>query len=510
MTDTNPEAAPEHDPIDDSVALADHPLTAVRLAKLEALRAQGVDPYPAGFRRTAMAEELAGRYAGLEPGTETDDEVTVAGRILNVRSFGKLRFAVLADASGTIQLFVHAAVLDEEQLALFDQIDHGDWVGATGAVMTPKKGELSVKVVALTLLSKSLRPLPDKYHGLKDTETRYRQRYLDLIVNTRSREIAVARAKVVAELRHQFTKRGFIEVETPVLQQEAGGALARPFVTHHNALSTDMFLRIATELHLKRLVVGGLEKVFELGRIFRNEGIDSTHNPEFTTLEAYQAFADYSEIMELVENVVAEVAVAVTGGTVIEYQGRAVDFTPPFRRARLLDLVSEAVGEPVGFDRSRDDLVGLLERHGGHAEEAWGIGKVITELFEAAVEPHLWEPVFVLDYPKETSPLARVHRQDPNLTERFELFAGGLEFCNAFTELSDPLDQRARFEQQAAAKQQGDAEAHPIDEDYVKALEYGMPPTGGLGFGVDRLVMLLTDSSTIREVVLFPHLRPES
>ena len=436
--------------------------------------------------------------------------MAVAGRVLNVRSFGKLIFPVLLDRSGRIQLFVARNVLGPEEFDRFGEVDSGDWVGATGEVITTKKGELSVRVHSWEMLSKSLRPLPEKWHGLKDVERRYRQRYLDLIGNDNAREIALTRARIVAELRKQFTDRGYIEVETPVLQTQAGGALARPFVTHHNALDIDMYLRIATELHLKRLVVGGIERVFELGRIFRNEGVDSTHNPEFTTLEAYEAFADYGDIMELMEQVVVAVAEAATGSAQISYSGRTLDLSPPYRRATLLDLLSEAVGDPVGFDWSLDQLRDLAQVKGVTPDSAWGKGKIIAELYEKLVEPNLFEPVFVMDHPKETSPLARVHRSDPNLTERFELFAGGMELCNAFSELIDPIDQRERFEQQASAKAAGDDEAHPIDEDFIRALEYGMPPTGGLGIGVDRLVMLLTDQATIREVLLFPHLKPEA
>jgi lysyl-tRNA synthetase class 2 len=375
--------------------------------------------------------------------------------------------------------------------------------------MTTRRGELSVRISRFELLAKALRPLPEKWHGLQDKERRYRQRYLDLIVNDDARRVATVRAGILSELRKQFEARGFLEVETPVLQSLAGGALARPFITHHNALDIDMYLRIATELHLKRLVVGGFERVFELSRIFRNEGLDPTHNPEFTTLEAYQALADYNDIMDLMEEIIPAVTTAVTGGTVIDYRGRPIDLTPPYPRIALLDLVSEAVGEPVGFDWDRDRLTGLLEDSDVEPQAGWGPGKMITELYEALVEPHLWDPVFVIDHPKETSPLARIHRRDPNLTERFELFAGNMELVNAFSELNDPVDQRLRFEQQAEAKAKGDEEAHPIDEDYVKALEYGLPPTGGLGIGVDRLVMLLTDQATIREVLLFPTMRPE-
>ena len=434
----------------------------------------------------------------------------VAGRVLNLRRMGKLIFVVVQDAWGSIQLFVDRQTLGDAAFEAFEAIDSGDWIGCRGEVMTTRRGELSVKISSFELLSKALRPLPEKWHGLQDKERRYRQRYLDLIVNEDARRVATVRAGVLSELRAQFESRGFLEVETPVLQNLAGGALARPFVTHHNALDIDMYLRIATELHLKRLVVGGFERVFELSRVFRNEGIDATHNPEFTTLEAYQALADYHDIMDLMEEIVPAVAVAATGSAVFEYQGRVVDLTPPYRRVALLDLVSEAVGETVGFDWPSDRLSDLLrEPRDRTASRSGDRARSITELFEALVEPHLWDPIFVIDYPKETSPLARVHRQDPNLTERFELFAANMELANAFSELNDPIDQRSRFEQQARAKAEGDEDAHPIDEDYVKALEYGLPPTGGLGIGVDRLVMLLTDQTTIREVLLFPTMRPE-
>jgi lysyl-tRNA synthetase class 2 len=364
-----------------------------------------------------------------------------------------------------------------------------------------------VKVRSYRLLAKGLRPLPDKWHGLTDVEERSRHRYVDLIVNPRARQIAVARARVVSALRDEFEARGYIEVETPILQADAGGALARPFVTHHNALDADLYLRIATELHLKRLVVGGLERVFEIGRIFRNEGIDATHNPEFTMLESYEAFADYTDIMRMVEEIIAAVAIAATGSTEIEYRGRPMSLAGPYRRARMTDLVSDAVGEEVSVHTPMERLVALAQDSGIEPGPAWGVGKIVEELFEARVEDSLWDPTFVIDYPLEISPLARRHRDDEELTERFELFIAGAEYANAFTELNDPRDQRMRFLAQATAKAAGDEEAHPIDEDYIRALEYGMPPTGGLGIGVDRLVMLLTDQAHIREVILFPTMR---
>jgi lysyl-tRNA synthetase class 2 len=500
---------PAENEVSDADPLAAHPLTARRLEKVEAMRAGGEEPYPVRFERTARSADLHADFGELEAGQETGREVAVAGRVLNLRRLGRLIFAVLQDAWGTVQLFVDGKTLGDERFGDFEAIDSGDWIGGRGEVMTTRRGELSVRISHFELLAKALRPLPEKWHGLQDKERRYRQRYLDLIVNEDARRVATVRAGVLSELRRQFEARGFLEVETPVLQSLAGGALARPFTTHHNALDIDMYLRIATELHLKRLVIGGFERVFELSRVFRNEGIDPTHNPEFTTLEAYQALADYNDIMDLMEEIIPAVATAATGGTVIDYQGRPVDLTPPYPRFALLDLVSEAVGEPVGFDWDSDRLAGLLKGSGVEPQAGWGLGKMITELYEALVEPHLWDPVFVINHPKETSPLARVHRQDPNLTERFELFAGNMELVNAFSELNDPVEQRLRFEQQAEAKAGGDEEAHPIDEDYVKALEYGLPPTGGLGIGVDRLVMLLTDQATIREVLLFPTMRPE-
>jgi lysyl-tRNA synthetase class 2 len=362
-------------------------------------------------------------------------------------------------------------------------------------------------VTSLTLLQKALRPLPDKWHGLVDVETRSRQRYLDLMVNPEARSTALTRARVVSDLRREFESRGFVEVETPVLLTQATGALARPFVTHHNALDIQLQLRIATELYLKRLVVGGMEKVFEIGRIFRNEGIDSTHNPEFTMLEAYQAFVDYTDIMDLVEEIISAVAESALGQSDTTYQGRELSFAPPFRRVRLVDLVSDFVGEKVDLDTDPDRLGELLVEHGGHVEATWGPGTRMFELYELAHE-EVWEPTFVMDFPTEVSPLSRKSADDPRVTERFELVIAGAEYCNAFSELNDADDQRARFEAQAAARAAGNEEAHVIDHDYIHALEYGLPPTGGLGIGVDRLVMLLTDQPHIREVVLFPTLRP--
>ena len=485
----------------------DDPLVAARIEKHRKVVAAG--GYPTRFDRTDLASELHDRYADLEPGAETGVEATVAGRLMNVRDMGKLAFGVLQDVSGRIQLFVSASVLGTDGFEDFLDLDAGDWIGATGEIIATKKGELSVRVSSVTLLSKALRPLPEKWHGLKDVEARSRQRYVDLMVNSDSRKTALVRARVVSELRRQFEDRGFIEVETPVLLTQATGATARPFETHHNALDLDLSLRIATELFLKRLVVGGIERVFEIGRIFRNEGVDATHNPEFTMLEAYQAFADYEDVMALIEAVFSGVAVAAAGTSTLTYQGRHLDLSPPFRRARLVDLVSDAVGEEVSLATSPARLAEIAATRGVDIEEAWGPGRVIFELYEELAEDGIWEPTFVTDYPKEVSPLARSSRDNPEITERFELVIAGAEYANAFSELNDPFDQRERFEVQAAARAAGDDEAHPVDEDYLRALEYGLPPTGGLGIGVDRLVMLLTDRKHIREVILFPTMRPE-
>ncbi len=465
--------------------------------------------YPHRFDRTDRAADLQEEHANLEPATETPTRAAVAGRLMLHRSFGKLQFGTVQDGSGTIQLFVDTKTAGDEVAELFSNLDLGDWVGASGVIMTTKRGELSVKVDHLELLQKSLRPLPDKYHGLQNTELRSRRRYLDLMVNEDARMVAAARAGIVTELRRQFEEREYIEVDTPILLHQATGATARPFVTEHNALDMEMYLRIATELYLKRLVVGGMEKVFEIGRIFRNEGIDSTHNPEFTMLESYEAFADYEDIMRMVEEIFEAVTESAVGATTITYQGRELDLSAPYRRVSLIDLVSAKIGQPVDLDTSVDDLRRHALGLGVDVEDAWTSGRLLAEIYEEAVEATIWEPTFVIHQPVEVSPLSRRNRDDPRLADRFELVIAGSEYANAFSELNDPDDQRARFETQATARAAGDDEAHPVDEDYLLALEYGLPPTGGLGIGVDRLVMLLTDQSHIREVILFPTLRPE-
>ncbi|MFQ5966861.1 MAG: lysine--tRNA ligase [Acidimicrobiia bacterium] len=490
----------------DRQALADHPLTARRVEKLESIQQLGVDPYPLRFEISDHAVELHEKYAELPPGSETDDRVTVAGRLMGMRDMGRLRFGVLQDQSGRIQLYLDEDLLGDA-VNLIDSVDLGDWLGCSGAIMTTRKGELSVRVEEVTLLAKSLRPLPEKFHGLQDVERRSRQRYLDLTVNEEARRVVQKRIGTIAALRTAFEDRGFIEVETPVLHLAPGGAVARPFVTHHEALDVDMYLRIALELQLKMLVVGGMERVFEIGRNFRNEGVDSTHSPEFTMLEGYQAYADYHDIAELIEQVLGEVAVAVSGTHSLAYQGREVDLTPPFRRATLLELVASYTGSRLDFETPGEELRAEAVRLGVEPDANWGPGRTISEVYEKHVEPNLWEPVFVFDHPLEVSPLARTHRADPNLAERFELFICGMEMANAFSELNDPVEQRQRFEEQLHARAAGDAEANALNEEFVLALEYGLPPTGGLGIGVDRLVMVLSDTAHIRDVQLFPHLR---
>ena len=462
---------------------------------------------PYRFDPTVTAAELHERYAGLEAGVETGDRVTVAGRLLLRRGQGKLAFGQLADSSGRIQLFAPADATP--RFEAFGKLSLGDWIGVEGEVMATRKGELSIKVLDWTVLAETRRPFPDKWHGLTDPDTRYRQRYVDLWVTDEARRAFLLRSKLVSLTRRWLEDRGFVEVETPVFHPIPGGALAKPFTTHHNALDVDLFLRIAPELYLKRLVVGGFEKVFEIARVFRNEGISNRHNPEFTMLEAYEAYGDYHTHMALTEELVAHLALELTGSTTVIFDDRPVDLSAPWRRAPLAELTSERVGEDVSVHTSPDRLRELCDRHGVPHDHTYGPGKLLLELYEKTVEGTLWEPTFVTDYPKEVSPLSRVHRSDPLLTERFEGIVAGRELCNGFSELCDPDDQRARFEDQAAQNAGGDDEAMVVDEDYLRALDYGLPPTVGLGIGIDRLVMLLTDTSTIRDVVLFPTLRPE-
>ena len=482
---------------------------AVRREKLERLRARGTDPFALRFDRDALAAEIQEKFGELEAGASTGQIVKVAGRVLALRRHGKLAFAVLRDTSGHIQLFLADDTLDPEGAALVEDLDLGDWVGAEGEVVKTKRGELSVRPTRLTLLSKSLRPMPEKWHGLRDVELRYRRRYLDLATNAQVAELVRARARMLASFRRYLDDRSFIEVETPILQAVPGGGLARPFVTHHEALDIDMYLRIAPELYLKRLLVGGLERVYEIGRTFRNEGISPRYNPEFTMLEAYQAFASYEDMMDLVEGLVKGAALAVNGSLAFELLGRRIDLELPWPRRTLIDLVSERVGRDLSLDLSITEIQKVADQHGVSYDPKWGPGKLLLELFEKLVEEELIEPAIVKDFPREVSPLARTHRHDPRLTEHFDLILGGVEIAPAYSELNDPDEQRRRFEMQQAQKAAGAEETHPFDEDFLVALEHGMPPAGGLGLGVDRLLMLLTDSPSLREVILFPALRPE-
>ncbi len=485
---------------------------AARLAKIDEIRARGDDPYPVRFDRTHTLKAVREQWDdSIEAGSSTDDVVRIAGRVLLKRTQGRLIFAKMRDGSGELQLFVSQGELGKESFARFgEEVDRGDWVGVEGKVMKTKLGELSVSVSSFQVLAKALRPLPEKWHGLSDTDTRYRQRYVDLIANDDARRVFDVRFAAIAAMRRFLAERGFVEVETPVLHPIAGGATARPFSTHHNALDVELYLRIAPELYLKRLIVGGYDKVFELARVFRNEGLDTRHNPEFTMLELYESFADYHDMMRLTEELIADAALSATGSTVVEWDGAEVDLTPPFARRTLVDLVKEHAGVDVHPSQSIDELQAICDTLGVPYEKSWRAGKLVLEIYEKTTEANITDPTFVCDYPRDVSPLARTHRDDPTMTERFELIVHGRELANAFSELNDPVDQMRRFEAQASLKQLGDDEAQDIDADYVRALEYGLPPTGGMGLGVDRLIMLLAGVSSIREVILFPHLRPEA
>jgi lysyl-tRNA synthetase class 2 len=493
-------------------------IRAARLEKANQLKQKGIDPYAYNWDVTHKAADLQAKFAELPDGAEEDFEVAIAGRIMARRVFGKLAFFGLQDETGSIQLYLDKktiqAEMGEANPEAFSQLkqatDVGDFIGAKGTIKRTEKGELSVKVREYAILTKTLLPLPDKWHGLTDVEKRYRQRYVDLIVNPEVRETFRRRAKITASMRRYLDEQGFIEIETPVLQAEAGGADARPFVTYHNTLEIDLYLRIATELHLKRLIVGGFEKVFELGRIFRNEGISTKHNPEFTSIEIYQAYADYYDMMALTEALITTAAQDVFGTLQFTYGEHQIDLTPPWRRVTMHEIVQEKTG--IDFSQFTDlaDAKTAAKQAGiKDIADCESVGHLLNEAFEQAVEETLIQPTFVLDYPVEISPLAKPHRTKPGLVERFELFIVGRETANSFSELTDPVDQRQRLELQAARKAAGDLEAQGVDEDFVAALEYGMPPTGGLGIGIDRLVMLLTNSASIRDVIAFPLLRPE-
>ncbi|GBF55543.1 lysyl-tRNA synthetase [Microcystis sp. 0824] len=493
-------------------------IRSARLEKVAGLQKAGLNPYAYQWKSTAHAQQLQEQYADLAPGEEISTEVAIAGRIIARRIMGKLAFFNLQDETGTIQLYLDKKRISETMAAVpnaFNTVikltDTGDILGAKGTIKRTERGELSIYVNQYEILTKSLLPLPDKWHGLTDVEKRYRQRYVDLIVNPEVRQTFRRRAQITAAIRRYLDQEGFIEIETPVLQSEAGGADARPFITYHNTLEMELYLRIATELHLKRLIVGGFEKVFELGRIFRNEGVSTKHNPEFTSIEIYQAYADYYDMMELTENIIVNAAQDVLGTLKITYQDTQIDLTPPWRRVTMHELVQEITGVDLNSFEDFESARIAAENAGiGVPEDCKTIGKLLNEAFEQKVEETLIQPTFVLDFPVEISPLAKPHRSKTDLVERFELYVVGRELANSFSELTDPIDQRQRLEAQALKKAAGDLEAQGVDEDFLTALEYGMPPTGGLGIGIDRLIMLLTDSASIRDVIAFPLLKSQS
>lgn len=477
-------------------------LRQVRLDKLEELRDTGIDPFGTRFERDSNAQQILDNFEAME-----GQKVRLAGRIISKRRHGKAGFANLRDISGDIQLYFRKDDIGESKYELFKKLDIGDILGIDGFVFRTQKGEISVHIENLTYLSKSLNPLPEKWHGLKDIEMRYRQRYVDLIVNPEVRSVFIKRSQIIKEIRKYLDEKGFLEVETPMMQPIAGGAAARPFITYHNTLDMDLYLRIAPELYLKRLLVGGMEQVYEINRSFRNEGIDTKHNPEFTMLELYQAYADYEVMMDLTENLITTVVDKVFGTLVVEFEEQEIDFTPPWKRITMLEAITECTGLDFNLIKTDEDARQAAIHMGLGVEPHQTRGEIINEVFEAFVEKTLIQPIFIYGHPVELSPLAKRNAENPQFTDRFEVYIMQREIANAFSELNDPLDQRERFQKQVEKRASGDAEAHMMDEDYVNALEYGMPPAGGLGIGIDRLVMLLTDSSSIRDVILFPTLR---
>lgn len=482
-----------------------HELLLVRQNKMEALRDRGVEPFGKKFSASHYSKEIIEGFTALE-----GKEVTIAGRLISIRTHGKAAFAHLQDYRGRIQIYIRQDEVGPEKYEIFGLTDIGDFIGVVGEVFRTQKGEVTVKVKDFSYLAKALRPLPEKWHGLKDIEIRYRQRYVDLIVNEEVRQTFINRSRIISTMREILNSWGFLEVETPIMQTVAGGALARPFVTHHNALDIKLYLRIATELHLKRLLVGGLDKVYEIGRIFRNEGISTIHNPEFTSVEIYQNYADYEDMMTITENLIYQIAMKVFGTGKISFQGTELDLTPPWPRESMVEVVRKYSG--VDFAQILDDQAAFKAARDAGLELDQGVtwGEILYLFFEEFCEEQLLSPIFVTGFPIEVSPLAQKMQEDPRLTIRFEGFICGWEIANAFTELNDPIDQRERFEQQLAKRAAGDDEAHVMDEDFIQALEYGMPPAGGLGIGIDRMVMLLTDNVSIRDVILFPTLRPKS
>ncbi|MGX7023150.1 lysine--tRNA ligase [Pediococcus ethanolidurans] len=483
----------------------------VRRQKMQDLRDQGIDPFGHAFKRTHLTNQLHEQFGELskEELEEKDVKATIAGRMMSKRGKGKVGFADLKDRKGTMQIYVRKDTVGEDEYALFKQADLGDFIGITGEVMKTDMGELTVKATDLTFLTKALRPLPDKYHGLQNVEQIYRQRYLDLISNDDSFERFMKRTKIISAVRKYLDGLDYTEVETPVLHSQAGGANARPFITHHNALDIDLYLRIALELHLKRLIVGGMERVYEIGRVFRNEGMDTRHNPEFTMLETYTAYFDFHDVMDETEGIFKAAVKAVAPDGKITFQGTDLDLSQDFARMHMVDAIKKYTGVDFWPKMSLEEARKLADDHKIHYEDWWQVGHIINEFFEQLVQDKLTQPVFIYGHPVEISPLAKKNPEDARFTDRFELYIKGNEFANAFTELNDPIDQRQRFEAQVKEREQGNDEAEGIDEDFIEALEYGMPPTGGLGIGIDRLVMLLTDAPSIRDVLLFPTMRPE-
>lgn len=480
---------------------------------MEEFRSKGMEPFPYSYTRTHTAAQILEKYQDIKEGEESPEEVSIAGRVVLKRGHGKAAFAHLQDQSGRIQIYGKLDVLGEKNYELYQKLDIGDIIGVRGKVFRTKTGEITVRISSLpagqagfVLLCKSLHPLPEKWHGLQDKEIRYRERYLDLIVHPEVKEVFIKRSRIISHIRKFLEQRGFLEVETPVLHVLQGGAAAKPFETYHDTLDMPLFMRVAPELYLKRLLVGGLEKVFEMGRVFRNEGMSFKHNPEYTMIEIYQAYADYNDVMKLTEEIVVSAAKEVLGTLEIEYRGDKIDLSPPWKRISLVDALKEE-----GIDisnKDEKDIRALAKQKGIEGAEEIGIGKIINVLYDKFVEPNLRQPTFIIDHPLETSPLAKKHRSQPGQVERFELIIAGMELANAFSELNDPVDQRERLKKQAELKAAGDQEAESMDEDFLRALEYGMPPAGGLGIGVDRLVMILTNQPSIRDVLFFPHMKP--
>ena len=481
-------------------------IISIKRSEIENIKKEGIDPFGQRFDRKHKIGEVIQKFNQLEIGESSQEKVTLAGRIMALRKHGKAAFADIEDIEGRMQVYIKSNKVGQKTYELFSKIDVGDIIGISGLVFRTKTGELTIFTEELTLLCKSIRSLPEKWHGLKDIETRYRKRYLDLIVNSSVRDIFIKRSKVIRSLRNFLDSKGYLEVETPIMQPIPGGATARPFITHHNALDRDFYLRIAPELYLKRLLVGGLEKVYELSRNFRNEGISTKHNPEFTMVELYEAYGNYHTMMQITEELIVYIIKNVLGKLEIEYQGKSINFSSPWKKISMHDSIQEACG--IDMEKLPEkDFVKIIRENNLDIKNSASRGEIANELFEKYVEPTLIQPTFIIDYPLEVSPLSKQKKDNPELVERFELFINSMELANAFTELNDPTEQKRRFEEQAAKKEAGDLESHFMDKDYIEALEYGLPPAGGLGIGIDRLMMLLTNSSSIKEVILFPQLK---